>query len=75
MHRVLVKALHALAAQASPDTTEDSAQNSTARTLHSSFFAHHTANISAAVVYDDAQTLCLAGDATCYMMTIGLVDT
>ena len=66
VHHVLVKALHALGMQTRLDTTEASIQYGTARARHLA------ANISASVVYDDAQTPCLAGDATCYMPTIGL---
>ena len=72
MHRDLVRALHELAVQARLNTSEDSTQYGTARTSPSSFFAHHLANISAAVVYTDAQELCLAGKATSFRLTIGL---
>ena len=65
MHRDLVRALHELGAQARLATSEDSTEYGTARTLKT-FFAHHLANISAAVVYTDAQELCLAGKATSF---------
>ena len=72
MHRDLVRALHGLAAQSRLATSEDSTQYGTARTSPSSFFAHHLANVSAAVVYADAQELCTAGKATSHGLTIGL---
>ena len=70
MHRNLVRALHGLAAQARLATSEDSTQYGTARTSPSSFFAHHLANVSAAVVYAGAQELCTAGKATSHGLTI-----
>ena len=77
MHRDLVRALHELGAQARLATSEDSAQYGTARTSPGSFFAQHLANVSAAVVYTDAQELCTAarrqrGKATSHGLTIGL---
>ena len=75
MRRDLVRALHGLAAQSRLATSEDSTQYGTARTSPSSFFAHHLANVSAAVtshVYADAQELCTAGSATSHGLTIGL---
>ena len=67
-----MRALHGLAAQSSLTTSEGSTQYGTARTSPSSFFAHHLANVSAAVVYADAQELCAAGKATSERLTIGL---
>ena len=51
MHRDLVRAIHELGVQARLDPSEDSTQYGPACTSPSSFFAHHLANISAAVVY------------------------
>ena len=67
-----MRVLHGLASQSPLATSEDSTQYGTARTSPSSFFAHHLANVSAVVVYADAQELCTAGKATSHGLTIGL---
>ena len=65
------RSIHELGEQARLDTSKDSAQYGTARTLKT-FFAHHLANISAALVDTDVQELCLTGKAASYRLTIGL---
>ena len=67
-----VRMLLALAKQASAPTTHDSTCYGTARTSPRSYFAHHTAAISAAIVSADATSVMRAAAAMSFRLSMGL---
>ena len=67
-----VRALLALGKQARAPTTHDSTRYGTASTSPSSFFAHHTAAISAAIVRADATSVMHAAAAMSFRLSMGL---
>ena len=63
----MVRMLLALAKQARAPTTHDSTCYGTARTSPRSYFAHHTAAISAAIVFADATSIMHAAAAMSFL--------
>ena len=68
----MVRTLLALGKQARAPTTHDSTCYGTAPTSPSSFFAHHTAAISAAIVRADATSVMHAAAAMSFRLSMGL---